>query len=139
MTEQVNVTDSVNKALDLHQDDDVEKYNYEMTKSVIYQEPRFDYTESGNAELMVDTVGDKVAWVNEIELFAIHDERWKLDSDGAIVRFSKLLLQRRKQELAYYRRVEKRLNSLGSEYNTEQLKKVLSQRIKQLVWIIYPS
>jgi putative DNA primase/helicase len=133
MAEQVTVTDSVNKALDLNQDNDVESYDYEMTKSVIHQEPRFDYTESGNAELMVDTVGDKVAWVNEIDLFAIHDERWKLDNDGAIVRFSKLLLQRRKQELAYYRRVEKRLNSLGSEYNTEQLKKVLSQRIKQLV------
>ena len=133
MTEQVTVTDSVNKALDLNQDNDVENYNYEMTKSVIYQEPKFDYTESGNAELMVELVGDKVVWIDEIGIFATHNERWKLDKDGAIVRFSKLLLQRRRQELAYYRRVEKRLNSLGSEYNIEGLKKASSLRIKQLV------
>ncbi len=133
MTEQVTVTGAVNTALDLNQDNDVENYDYEMTKSAIYQEPMFDCTESGDAELMVDTVGDKVAWIDELGIFAIHNERWELDKDGAIVRFSKLLLQRRKEELAYYSRVEKRLNNLGSEYNTEQLKKVLSLRIKQLV------
>lgn len=131
MTEQI--VGVVNTALEPNQDNDVENYDYEMTKSVTYQEPKFDYTESGDAELMVDTVGDKVAWIDELGIFAIHNERWKLDKDGAIVRFSKLLLQRRKQELAYYHRVEKRLDSLGSEYNTEKLKKALNQRIKQIV------
>lgn len=131
MSEQLTIEQAINDALNDH--NKIEQFDFNTVKHACFMEPNYDYTDTGDAELQVNLVEGKVAWVDELNGFAIHGDRWKKDYNGAIIRVSKLLLQERKKELAFYRRLEKNLKDSSDDYNIKPLQLQLTQRIKQLV------
>ena len=132
----MNTNEIITNALSLAisgQLDALEQLDFNQVRALCYFEPDFDYTDSGNAKLQVELVESKVVWVDELGNFAFHDGRWQQDINGATIRLADLLLQRRRQELAAYRQLEKRLQSFGDEFNTKPVIKALEGRIKELV------
>ena len=111
----------------------IEKLDFNQIRELCYLDPEFDYTDSGNAKLQVNLVENKVVWVDELGNFAFHDGRWQQDVNGATIRLADLLLQRRKQELSVYRKLEKKLQSFGDEFNTKPVIRMVEARIKELV------
>lgn len=130
MSEATSYSDTIERAITTGCE--VDNFDFNAIKSVCFSEPEYDYTDAGDAELFVNLTNGKVVYVDEKKSFAIHKERWAIDTDGAVIRTSKLLIQRRKQELAFFKKLEKRLKSLSEDYNTKSLEDVVKDRIKSL-------
>ncbi len=101
MSETVQLHDALSLAMS-GQLETIEQLDFSQVRALCYQEPDFDYTDSGNAKLQVELVENKVVWVDELGNFAFHDGRWQQDINGATIRLADLLLQRRRQELTAY-------------------------------------
>ena len=132
MSETIQPRDTLSLAIS-GQLDAVEKLDFNQIRELCYLDPDFDYTDSGNAKLQVELVENKVVWVDELGNFAFHEGRWQQDVNGATIRLADLLLQRRKQELSVYRKLEKKLQSFGDEFNTKPVIRMVEARIKELV------